>query len=123
MEGDRLLEPRELRRYADAIAKASLGVTTGDTLVVTAEPAHRELAVAVATAGYRAGALVSDVWYSDPLVIRARLQHAQDGAPGLVTPWAERRSRELIKPHGARAAITGESEPGYLDGIPPKRIA
>ncbi len=30
--------------------------------------------------------------------------------------------QELVKPHGARAAITGESEPGYLDGIPPKRI-
>ena len=24
---------------------------------------------------------------------------------------------------GARAAITGESEPGYLDGVPPKRLA
>jgi aminopeptidase len=123
MDGDRLLEPRQLRRYADAIVKASLGVTTGDTLVVTAEPAHRELAVAVAAAGYRAGALVSDVWYTDPLVIRARLEHAHEESLGVVSPWAERRYRELIKTTGARAAITGESDPGYLNGIPPKRIA
>ena len=123
MVGDGLLEPRQLRRYADAIVKASLGVTTGETLVVTAEPAHRELAVAVADAGYRAGALVADVWYTDPLVIRARLEHAREESLGLVSPWAERRYREMIKPTGARAAITGESDPGYLDGIPPKRIA
>src|SRR5260370_4880828 len=123
MVGDGLLEPRQLRRYADAIVKASLGVTTGETLVVTAEPAHRELAVAVADAGYRAGALVSDVWYTDPLVIRARLEHAPEESLGLVSPWAERRYRELIKTTGARAAITGESDPGYLDGIPPKRLA
>jgi len=120
---DHILEPDQLRRYADAIVKASLGVTKGDTLVVTAEPTHRELAVAVAAAGYRAGALVSDVWYSDPLVIRARLEHAQDAALGLVTPWADRRFREMIKPSAARASITGESEPGFLDGIPAKRIA
>jgi aminopeptidase len=123
MDGDSLLEPQHLRRYADAIVKASLGVTTGDTLVVTAEPAHRELAVAVADAGYRAGALISDVWYTDPLVIRARLEHAREESLGLVSPWAERRYRELIKPEAARAAIAGESDPGYLDGIPPKRIA
>ena len=121
--GEGILEPHELRRYADAIVKASLGVTTGDTLVVTAEPAHRELAVAIAAAGYRAGALISDVWYSDPLVIRARLEHAGKESLGLVSPWAERRYRELIKPTGARAAITGESDPGYLDGIPAKRVS
>ena len=71
-----ILSPAELRRYADAIVKASLGIGKGETLVVTGEPAHRELIVAVAEAGYRAGARISDVWYADPLVIRARLLHA-----------------------------------------------
>jgi aminopeptidase len=123
MTGDNILEPAELRRYADAIVKASLGVAKGDTLLVTAEPAHRELAVAVVDAGYRAGAQVSDLWYADPLAIRARLLHGSDESLGVVTPWAERRFREVIKPHGARAAITGESEPGYLDGIPAKRLS
>jgi aminopeptidase len=122
MQQDAILTADELRRYADAIVKASLGVGKGDTLVVSGEPAHRELVVAVADAGYRAGALVADVWYSDPLVARARLLHARDEALGVVTPWAERRFRELAKPTSARASITGESEPGYLDGVPPKRL-
>ena len=123
MDDERILEEGDLRRYADAIVKASLGVTKGELLLVTAEPAHRELAIAVVDAGYRAGARIVDLWYADPLAIRARLLHGGDDALGVVTPWAERRFREVIKPDGARAAITGESEPGYLDGVQPKRLA
>jgi aminopeptidase len=123
VDGDHILEPAELRRYADAIVKASLGVVKGDTLLVTAEPAHRELAVAVVESGYRAGARICELLYAEPLATRARLLHGSDEALGVVSPWAERRFREIIKPNGARAAITGEIQPGYLDGIPPKRLA
>jgi len=118
-----ILEPPQLRRYADAIAKASLGVSRGDVLLVQGAPAHRELVVAVAEAGYRAGAHVVDVSYYDPLAERARLEHGPKAALGVVTPWALRRMRELVKPHGARAVIIGTSDPDYLHGIPPRRIA
>jgi aminopeptidase len=121
--GEPILEPEELRRYADAIVKASLGVARGDFLVVQGEPAHRELVVAVAEAGYRAGAQIVEVLYVDPLVTRARLEHGREEALGVIPPWSLRRLRELVKPYGARAAITGVSEPGYLDGISPKRIS
>jgi aminopeptidase len=116
------LTPAELHRYADAIVKASLGVGKGEFLSVRGAPAHRELVVAVAEAGYRAGAHIVDVGYGDPLVTRARLQLARDDALGVITPWNARRLRELMKPHAAEAFITGESEPGYLDDVPPKRI-
>jgi aminopeptidase len=122
VDDDAILAPSERRRYADAIVKASLGVRKGDTLVVMGEPAHREIVVAVAEAGYRAGAHIVDVLYGDPLVARARLLHGSDDALGVVSPWAERRFRELAKPTSARASITGETEPGYLDGVPPKRL-
>jgi aminopeptidase len=120
---DSILEPAQLRRYADAIVKASLGVKTGEFLLVQAEPAHRELALAVVEAGYRAGADYVDLSYGDPLAARARLEYGRKSALGVVPPWTLRKLREVVKPHGARAAIAGESEPGYLDGIPPKRIA
>jgi aminopeptidase len=123
VSGDAILEPKELRRYADAIVKASLGVTTGETLVIQAETAHRELAVAAAESGYRAGARIVEIQYAEPLLTRARLLNARDETLGVVSPWSKRRYQELAKPRAARAAITGESEPGYLDGIPPKRIA
>ena len=53
VDGEPLLEPERLRRYADAIVRAGVALREGDTLVVRAEPAHRELTVAVVEAAYR----------------------------------------------------------------------
>jgi aminopeptidase len=118
-----LLPAESLSRYADAIVSACLGIEHGDTLVVQGEPEHRELLVAVAESAYRSGATYVDVMTQDPLVMRARLLHGSDDALGAVTPWARRRFREMASPHGAIAQITGEGEGGYLDGVPPERIA
>jgi aminopeptidase len=116
-----ILEPPELERYANAITK-SVALKRGDTIVVRGAPAARELLVAVAASAYRGGAHVVDAIASDPLVMRARLQHGRDDALGVVTPWHKVRLRELMKPDAAEIYIVGESEPGFLDGIPPKRI-
>jgi aminopeptidase len=118
-----LLPPESLSRYADAIVSACLGIEQGDTLVVQGEPEHRELLVAVAESAYRSGARYVDVLTLDPLVMRARLLHGSDDALGAVSPWARRRFREMASPNGALAQITGEGEGGYLDGVPPERIA
>jgi len=66
---------------------------------------------------------VVDVVSHDPLVERAHYQHGSKDSLGVVTPWALRRTRELVKPNAARAVVTGEADHGYLDGIDPKRIA
>jgi aminopeptidase len=121
--GEGILEPDQLTRYADAIVKASLGVKKGDSFVVTGEPAHRELMLAVVEAGYRAGAAISDMDYTDPLAYRARLLAGTQEARSTVSPWRLRQYRELVKPTSARAHINGTVELGHLEGIPPKRIA
>ena len=121
MEDGTILEPVELERYADAITK-SIALKRGDTIVVRGAPAHRELMVAIASSAYRGGAHLVDVITSDPLVMRARLVNGRDDAIGVVSPWQRRRLRELVKPHSAEIYVVGESEPGFLDGIPPKRI-
>src|ERR1700751_2405576 len=118
-----LLPAESLERYADAIARASLVIPKGDTLVVQGEPEHRELLVAIAGAAYRAGAQFVDVVTADPLVMQARLLHGTDDAIGALSPWARRRLREVSGPRGALAAITGEGEAGYLDDVPLERIA
>jgi aminopeptidase len=123
MADERILAPEQLRRYADAIVKASLGVKRGDTLVVSGEPAHRELMLAVVEAGYRAGATISDIDYSDPFAYRTRLLDGTAEARSAISPWRLRLYREIVKPTGARAHISGTVELGYLDGVPPKRIA
>jgi aminopeptidase len=118
-----VLEPEELRRYADAIVKASLGVGKGETLVVQADPPHRELAVECVAAGYRAGAALVELQYRDPLADRARLLHAREDALGATSPWAKTRMRELSKPTAARAAIIGKSDSDHLDGVSLKRLS
>jgi aminopeptidase len=118
-----LLPPESLARYADAIVQASLGIGEGDTIVVQGQPEHRELLVAVAESAYRAGARFVDIVTTDPLVMRARLLHATDEALGALSPWSRRRYREASGPNGALVQIAGEGEAGYLDGVPPERIA
>ena len=123
MQGEELLEPEQLRRYADAIVKAGVSLGKGDTLVVRGEHAQRELVVAVAEAAYRAGAVAVEPITTDPLVLRARLRYGSDAALGAVTPWARTRLREMTKKPGyADVYLVGDSERGYLDGISPKRI-
>jgi len=123
MARESLLPPELLARYADAIVKASLNVGRGDVFAVQGEPEHRELLVAVGESAYRAGAALVEVITSDPLVMRARVKFASDEALGAVSPWQRRRLHELSGRRGALAAITGEGEHGYLDGIPQKRIS
>jgi aminopeptidase len=55
--------------------------------------------------------------------MRARLLHGSDEAIGALSPWNRRRLREVASPAGAIAFIAGEGEAGYLDSVPPERIA
>src|SRR4051794_13670434 len=79
--------------------------------------------LAVVEAGYRAGAAISDIDYTDPFAYRARMLSGSLEARTTVTPWRMRQYRELVKPTSARAHISGTAELGYLEGVPPKRIA
>jgi aminopeptidase len=118
-----LLPPDELARYADAIVKVGLAIGRGDDLIVTCQPAHRELAVAVVEAAYRAKARSVEVDYLDPYIRAAYLKTAPDKSVGYLTSWKANRLRATVKPEVATLLIAGESEPGALDGIPPKRLA
>jgi aminopeptidase len=81
------------------------------------------LLAAVAVSAYKAGAKYVDVLTADPLVTRAHLLHGSDDALGALPSWTRRLLREASAPHGASAYITGAGEAGYLDGVPPERIA
>src|SRR5262249_46024073 len=118
-----LLDSDQLARYADAIVKVGISVGRDDDLLVTCQPAHREFAVAVVEAGYRAGARNVDVEYLDPLVPAACLRTAPDRAIGHVAPWRGTRIRASLRPDTATLWIAGEGEPGALKGVAGKRVA
>lgn len=117
------MKPDELARYADAVVKVGLSLGRDDYLLVTCQPAHREFAVALVEAGYRAGACNVDVEYADPLVRAAYLRTAADKSVGHVPPWKASRVRAQIKPGTATLFIAGEAEPGALNDVPGKRLA
>ena len=118
-----LLQPQQLARYADAVVKVGLALGRGDYLLVTCQPAHREFAVALVEAGYRAGARNVDVEYADPLVRAAYLKTASDRSIGHVPPWRAARVRAAVKPDTATLWIAGESEPGALNDVAGTRLA
>jgi aminopeptidase len=118
-----ILDAGSLGRYADALVTGCVGLRRGDVLVVQGQPAHRELMVALAEAGYRAGARLVDVTYNDPRVAAARIRHGRPEAIGAVSDWARRRARTLVGPDAAVVSVIGEGEPGVFDGLPPERLA
>jgi aminopeptidase len=118
-----VLEPEQLGRYADAVVQACLGVGEGELLIVRALPEERELAVALAEAGYRAGARYVDVFYDDPRARAARVRYGREDELGSLTPWELRRYRAAIEPTTANVTITPISEPGVFDGLPTERVA
>jgi len=118
-----LLTPEELERYARAICRIGLAIGPGDDLIVTCQPAHRELAVAITEAAYKLKARSVEVDFVDPFVREAYLRTAPDKAIGYQTPWRTSKLRATVKSTTATLLIAGESEPGILNRIKPKRIA
>ncbi len=118
-----LLPAEEIARYADVAVNVGLSLRKGDDLILRCQPAHREFAVAVVEAAYRAGAHSVDVVLNDPVIRAARLRAASKDSLGDLTPWQAARFRAALKETTATLLIAGESEPGALAGIDADRIA
>ena len=67
------MTPEELQRYAETIVRSCVAAKRGDSLVVMVNFGGRDLAVAVAEAAYRVGALAVDVSYDDARVYAAKI--------------------------------------------------
>jgi aminopeptidase len=117
------VEDGALARYADAIVRDGLQIGPGDALAVHPEPIQRELAVALAEAGYRAGARYVDVLEVDPRVTRARALGAPDETLDDRPAWEDARMRGLVREGAGIVWITGSEDPRVLGSVPPARAA
>jgi aminopeptidase len=113
----------ELERYADAIVCGAVALGGGDTLVVQANNAHRELVVALAEAAYRAGAVAVDALYDDARLLAAKIREGPDDALGHRTPWTSARARALTRERTALVRIMGEFEQDVVGSLPADRLA
>jgi aminopeptidase len=112
-----------LSRYADAIVRDALRLGDGDVLAVHGEPAHRDLLVALAEAGYRAGCRYCDVLTTDLRVKRVRALYAPADSLGEQPAWHDRRMRDLLAVDAGVVTVNGPGEPGLLGDVPPARAA
>jgi aminopeptidase len=112
-----------LARYADAIVRDALRLGEGDVLAAHGEPAHRELLVALAEAGYRAGCRYCDVLTTDLRLKRVRALHAPLESLGEQPAWHDRRMRDLLAADAGVVTVNGPEQPGLLGDVPPERAA
>jgi aminopeptidase len=117
------MTPGELRRYADAIVRACIALRRGDVLIAQVSLGHRELAVALAEAAYRAGAAAVDVEYDDPRVYAAKIREGSRTALGTKLPWREARARALGDERVAVVQVIGEYDQAAVADLPPERVA
>jgi aminopeptidase len=112
-----------LARYADAVVRDALRLGEGDVLAAHGEPAHRELLVALAEAGYRAGCRYCDVLTTDLRLKRVRALHAPLESLGEQPAWHDRRMRDLLAVDAGVVTVNGPEKPGLLGDVPPERAA
>ena len=117
------MKPEELRRYAEMVVHGCVAFRRGDTLLQRVSFAHRELAVAVAEAAYRAGAAAVDVEYDDSLLYAAKIKYASNGSLGRRTQWQRTRMRSLGDEDVALVYVRGEHELDARADLPPERVA
>jgi len=117
------MKPDELRRYAEMIVRSCIAFRRGDTLLQMVNIGHRELAVAITEAAYRAGALAVDVAYEDNRVYAARIQHASKAALGHPAPWKAAQWRAFGEETVAIVQVMGEFELDVVADLSPERVA
>jgi aminopeptidase len=117
------MTPDELQRYAEMVVRGCLAFRRGDTLVQQVAIGHRELAVAIAEAAYRAGAVAVEVEYDDPRVYAAKIRSGSEKALGHVTPWRRARATAFGEETVALVQVMGEFELDAVADLPPEKIA
>jgi aminopeptidase len=111
-----------VERLAELAVDYGVNLQSDQVLQVNAEYGQEEMARAVAAHAYRRGAKFVDVWYFDPWVKRARLEHADEDTLDYVPPWYGQRAVARSEERGALISIAGAVAPGLLDDLDPRRV-
>src|SRR5690242_2291355 len=119
----RPMTPEELRRYAEMIVRGCIAFRKGDSLIEMVSLGHRDLAVAIAEAAYRAGALAVDVQYDDSRAYAAKIRHGSRDALGHQPPWRVAQWKAVGAEDVSIVQVMGEFELDVLAPLSPERVA
>jgi len=112
-----------LRRYAELVVRVGLNLGEGQDLHLACFVEQGPLVRAIARASYEAGARRVDVFYSDPLVQRATIEHAADDVLDWTPPWLLTRLEYVNDRHAALLGLSGNPYPDAYAGLDGDRIA
>jgi aminopeptidase len=109
-------------QLARLIVRTGANVQPGQIVLLTAYVQQAAFARALAREAYVAGARYVDLWYWDPHVKLARLQHAPEDSLAWQPPWLDVRAQAL-REGGASIRVNGDPEPDLLAAADPARAA
>ncbi len=112
----------QLDRYAELLIWC-IGDVDNRKVSVIAEPVHRGFAVQVAKKAYQQGASIVTIEYAEPLLVRARVEFADESGLALHPDFQATRAQEYAGEEWSLVRIAGSEEPDYLQGLDPDRIA
>jgi aminopeptidase len=117
------MTPGELRRYAEMIVRGCIAFRRGDSLIEMVSLGHRDLAIAIAEAAYRSGAVAVDVQYDDARAYAAKIANAPRKALGHQTPWRVAQWKAIGTEPVAIVQVMGEYELDAVADLSPERVA
>ena len=103
-----------LERYARILVRVGAGLRTDQNLYILCEPIHREVALAVAEAGYQAGAGRVEIFVSDPRQQALLIRHGRLEQIEMAHADEQRFLGEVVASRGALISLRGEEEPALM---------
>ncbi|MDR2465009.1 MAG: aminopeptidase [Streptococcaceae bacterium] len=110
-----------LEKYASLIAEVGLGVKQGHVVSINSSVEQVELTRLVVQKCYQLGAKEVGVIWSDEIVAKELLLHADEDVLSTVTKTSLTLQDELLEKKAARLSIVS-SNPNSLKGVPSERI-
>jgi aminopeptidase len=110
-----------LERLADLTLTLGANLQPDQILTVTAELEHEPLVRELADLAYRRGARFVDVYWFDPYVKRARIQHAAEETLDFVPSWYADRAVAKGEQRCAGVTLSGPTDPRLFDDLDPAR--
>jgi aminopeptidase len=111
-----------LRRYAELAVRVGVNLRPGQLLGISAQVEHAPFVRALARAAYESGASYVDVVYSDQVVRRSMIEHADEDVLTWTAPWYLRRLEDRASGQHALVAVDGDPNPHVFDGLDGERV-
>lgn len=105
--------------YAELLIKIGVNLQVGQSLLITAEIAHREFVRHVVAAAYKAGAKFVATDYLDIPTEKMRYLHGRPEFLDEFPDYLVARGDEIVREKWARLALVGEEFPNYMDDVDP----